>query len=153
MQILSLMRDDPLLRMERELIASIPDDFRTGLENDNANASQFDIQVKDTMQRHTDDEDGEINDGNNNGGDDSSMSLGRRLRFWQRQKREEVEIKADAVQLMGQYLRNEAMAQTKIPTMVMVDVDEQKSLVQRALREVLLPRSLLSFAGKEGGII
>jgi hypothetical protein len=106
------------------------------------------------MQRHTDDEDGEINDGNNNGGDDSSMSLGRRLRFWQRQKREEVvEIKADAVQLMGQYLRNEAMAQTKIPTMVMVDVDEQKSLVQRALREVLLPRSLLSFAGKEGGII
>lgn len=155
MQILSLMRDDPLLRMERELIASIPDDFRSSLENApaNANASQFDIQVKDTMQRHTDDEDGEINDGNNNGGDDSSMSLGRRLRFWQRQKREEVEIKADAVQLMGKYLRNEAMAQTKIPTMVMVDVDEQKSLVQRALREVLLPRSLLSFVGKEGGII
>lgn len=154
MQILSLMRDDPLLRMERELIASIPDDFRSSLENAPANASQFDIQVKDTMQRHTDDEDGEINDGNNNGGDDSSLSLGRRLRFWQRQKREEMEIKTDAVQLMAQYLRKETMASTNmIPEMVLVDVDEQKSLVQRALREVLLPRSLLSFAGKEGGII
>ncbi len=33
MQILSLMRDDPLLRMERELMASIPDDFRSSLES------------------------------------------------------------------------------------------------------------------------
>lgn len=62
--------------------------------------------------------------------------------------------KADAVQLMAQYIRKEAMASTNmIPNMVLVDVDEQKSLVQRALREVLLPRSLLSFAGKDDGII
>ena len=154
-QILSLMRDDPLLRMERELIASIPDDFRSSLDNApaNANAPQFDIQMKDTVQRHNDDEDGLIDDGKDDG-DGSSMTLGRRLRFWQRRKREEVEIKTDAVQLMAQYLRKEAMASTNmIPEMVMVDVDEQKSLVQRALREVLLPRSLLSFAGKEGGIM
>ena len=33
MQILSLMRDDPRLRMERELMVSIPDDFRSSLES------------------------------------------------------------------------------------------------------------------------
>ena len=62
-QILSLMRDDPLLRMERKLLASIPDDFRSSLEApSNDGVPQFDIrQVNDGAARgyNGDDADGE----------------------------------------------------------------------------------------------
>jgi hypothetical protein len=50
-------------------------------------------------------------------------------------------------------LRKEALANTKIPAMVLVDVEEQKSIVKRALQGVLIPRRLISYAGIEGGII
>ena len=62
----------------------------------------------------------------------------------------------DAVQLMAQYLRQEASnvgSTAKMPAMVLVGVaDERRTLARRALREVLLPRSILSYVGREGGI-
>jgi hypothetical protein len=61
----------------------------------------------------------------------------------------------DAVQLMAQYLRQEARnvgSNSKMPAMILVGVDERRTLARRALREVLLPRSILSYVGREGGI-
>lgn len=161
MQILSLMRDDPLLKMERELMASIPDEFRSSLEPPTTSESQFNIQVEDKTQRHNNDEDGRTAMVDGNDGKDHTfmgdMPLGRRLRFWHRRRQQATTLEmeapvADSVQLMAQILRQEAVGSPKMPAMVLVGVDERKTLAQRALRELLLPRSLLSYVGKEGGI-
>jgi hypothetical protein len=56
---------------------------------------------------------------------------------------------------MAQYLRQEARnvgSNSKMPAMILVGVDERRTLARRALREVLLPRSILSYVGREGGI-
>jgi hypothetical protein len=37
-------------------------------------------------------------------------------------------------------------------TMVLVGVDERKTFARRALREVILPRSILSYVGREGSL-
>lgn len=169
-QILSLMRDDPLLRMERKLLASIPDDFRSSLEApSNDGVPQFDIrQVNDGAARgyNGDDEDGErggigVDDDDGFGGAGvrgGGMPLLGRLRFWQWRRRAagaSAAVEVDAVQLMSQYLRQEANcfeSANKMPTMVLVGVDERKTFARRALREVILPRSILSYVGREGSL-
>ena len=172
MQILSLMRDDPLLRMERELMASIPDDFRSSLESPssmNDGVPTFDIrQVNgDGGARGYDGEGmnsgggGEYDDDDDGGGGGKGwgVPLLGRMRFWRRRESsstmEAVVAPVDAVQLMAQYLRQEARnvgSNSKMPAMILVGVEERRTLARRALREVLLPRSILSYVGREGGI-
>jgi hypothetical protein len=63
----------------------------------------------------------------------------------------------DTVQLMAQYLQQEAnsnnlRSNSAMPVMVLVGVEEKKSWLRRVLSEFFLPRSLLSYATREGGI-
>jgi hypothetical protein len=163
MQIMSLMRDDPLLRMERELMASIPDDFRSSLESSPSpdGLPQFDIrQVNgDASTRGHGGEDlngiGRVDDD----GEGDRGLLGR-LRLWKRRgsstTTKVAAVEADAVQLMAEYLRQESNSvggSAKMPAMVLVgNPDEGRTIAQRAMRELLLPRSMLSFVGREGGL-
>mmetsp|Transcript_38112 Transcript_38112/g.68705 ORF Transcript_38112/g.68705 Transcript_38112/m.68705 type:complete len:631 (-) Transcript_38112:2565-4457(-) len=148
MQILSLMRDDPLLRMERELMASIPDDFRSTYEA----SSQEDIPDFDIRQ---------VNDkDNNNDEDDVNGDSGGgtpRLRFWQRGKQASTVEAAtvDTLKLMAQSLRQEASEAASnvgekvgMPVMVLEGVEEKRSLASRVLSNLLLPKSLLLYAGR-----
>ncbi|KAL7530488.1 hypothetical protein ACHAXR_007531, partial [Thalassiosira sp. AJA248-18] len=151
MQILSLMRDDPLLRMERDLMASIPDDFRSTYEaSSQEDIPDFDIrQVNDT--KKNDEEDG---GGGNEGGTPQAVPKRRRLRFWQRNKQAAMVEAAtvDTLQLMAQSLQQEAStAGQKIgmPVMVLEGAEEKKGLARRVLSNVLLPKSLLSYAVRE----
>ena len=86
------------------------------------------------------------------------MPLLGRLRFWQWRRRAagaSAAVEVDAVQLMSQYLRQEANcfeSANKMPTMVLVGVDERKTFARRALREMILPRSILSYVGREGSL-
>jgi len=146
MQILSLMRDDPLLRMERDFMASIPDDFSSTFEaSSQKDIPDFDIrQVNDTNNKSSEED--------NNGGDGGGTPMRNRLRLWERNK-QAVTLEAatvDILQLMAQSLRQEAStAGRAMPVMVLEGVSEKKSLVQRVLSNVLLPKSLLSYAGRE----
>jgi hypothetical protein len=155
MQILGLMRDDPLLRMERDLMASIPDDFRTTLEaSDREDIPDFDIrQVGDAKE-------GSDGDGINGDGDGegtmAALPKRKRLRFWQR-NRQAATVEAateDTLQLMAQSLQQEAThvgESIGMPVMVLEGVEEKKSLARRMFSVILLPKSLLAFAGREGG--
>ena len=108
----------------------------------------------------------EYDDEDDGGGKGGGVPLLGRMRFWRRRGRSSTMEAAvapiapiaavDAVQLMAQYLRQEASnvgSTAKMPAMVLVGVaDERRTLARRALREVLLPRSILSYVGREGGI-
>ena len=178
MQIYSLMRDDPLLvsrelsllflvhldvhklhsslplqRMERELMASIPDDFKSHLEV----PSQEDIPELEI--RHLNNDTSNYGDDSDDvGGGTGGGRLGRlspkRLRFWQRNKQAatlEAET-VDTLQLMAQSLKQEAsIVGNPMPIMVLEGVEEEKSLGRRVLSKVLMPKSLLSFATREMG--
>ena len=179
MQIYSLMRDDPLLvsrelsflflvhldvhrlhsslplqRMERELMASIPDDFKSHLEV----PSQEDIPELEI--RHLNNDASNYGDDNDEvgGGTSGGPRLGRlspkRLRFWQRNKQAatlEAET-VDTLQLMAQSLKQEAsIVGNPMPIMVLEGVEEEKSLGRRVLSKVLMPKSFLSFATREMG--
>ena len=168
-QILSLMRDDPLLRMERELMASIPDDFRSSLESmpsSNDGLPQLDIrQVNGDVSARGyggDDLDGEgsVDDDDD---DEGHRGLLGRLRFWKRRgpstttnvATAATAVEVDAIQLMAQYLRqesNDVRSTSKMPTMLLVGIDEKRTLARRAMREILLPKSMLSYVTREGGI-
>lgn len=149
MEILSLMRDDPLLRMERELMASIPDDFRSTFEA----PTQEDIpdieirQVNDTAKNDEED--------NNGGGTPQGLPRRNRLRFWQKH-RQAATLEAstiDTLQLMAQSLQQEASTAGKaIPVMVFEGVYEKKGIARRILGNVLLPKGLLSYAIQEGSM-
>lgn len=135
MQILSLMRDDPLLRRERELMSSIPDDFRSNYEAASHLDTNFDIRTNGESENkyRDDDEDG----GNANGPFN-------RLRFWQRDRKQTHAV--DALELFAQSLR----AEQYIPRQVVVEgVEEQKGILQRALSVLYIPRSLVSYASRE----
>lgn len=151
MQILSLMRDDPLLRMERDLMASIPDDFRSTYEaSSQEDIPDFDIrQVNDTKKNG--EEDG---GGGNGGGTSQAVPKRRRLRFWQRNKQAAMVEAAtvDTLQLMAQSLQQEASTAGQtvgMPVMVLEGAEEKKGLARRVLSNVLLPKSLLSYAVRE----
>lgn len=133
MQILSLMRDDPLLRRERELMSSIPDDFRSNYEVPSTN---FDIRTNgESENRDRNDEDG----GNANG------PLNK-LRFWQRGRQSKQAHAVDALELFAQSLREEQY----IPRQVVLEgVEGNKGILQRMLSVVYIPRSLLSYANRE----
>ena len=161
-QVMSLMNDDPLLRMEREFMASVPDDFRSTFEGSmHEDTPQIDIrQVNETKS----------DDGNRGGGGGDAVGGASRAisapilgRLWQR-KRAGMALTAvdaattvDTVQLMAQYLQQEAnsnnlRSNSAMPVMVLVGVEEKKSWLRRVLSEFFLPRSLLSYATREGGI-
>lgn len=133
MQILSLMRDDPLLRRERELMSSIPDDFRSNYE---APSTNFDIRTNgESENRDRNDEDG----GNANG------PLNK-LRFWQRGRQSKQAHAVDALELFALSLREEQY----IPRQVVLEgVEGNKGILQRMLSVVYIPRSLLSYANRE----
>lgn len=145
-QILLLMRDDPLLRRERELMASVPDDFRSGLSEENLSSSQ---------QGEGDDATPVINirdvngSGGKNGYDDDSDGDGGgsqhpRWMFWRREAKED----ATALELFSQSLLEEK----RVPVMIVKErVARERSLVERALSNLILPRSIVSYVGREAG--
>lgn len=152
MQVLSLMRDDPLLRMERDLMASIPDDFKSTYEaSTQEDIPDFDIRQVDNDTKNNGGED----DSNGNGGSQVFAPRRRRLRFWQRNK-QAATVEADTVdtlQLMARSLQMEASTvASTMPIMVLEGVEEKKSLARRIFSQVLLPKTLLSYASKEGGL-
>jgi hypothetical protein len=146
MQMLSLMRDDPLLRRERELMNSIPDDFRNSLDS-TPDPSEIDVnirQVNGTTKGNEDEED-------ENGGDVNGFGLGKRLRFWKRSEQHNTQT-ADMLQMMVETLKQEATTSGRaMPVMIMEGVEEPKGIVRRVLSNVLIPRSLLSYATREAG--
>jgi hypothetical protein len=136
MQMLSLMRDDPLLRRERELMASIPDDFRENYEAPSHDTTNFDI----TTNGKGGERDKESSGGNGKGPFDG-------LKFWQRGKRAKESDTVSALELFAQSLREEQY----VPKTVVVEgVEERRGNLQRALSFMYIPRSLVSFAGREG---
>ena len=146
MQIYSLMRDDPLLRMERELMASIPDDFKATYESSSVeDIPDFEIKMDDARK-----------DGDNGAyaGDSGVPAVRSRLRFWQRNK-QSATLEAstvDTLQLMAESLKHEAsLVGNAMPVMVLEGVEEKKSFGRRLLSNLLLPKSFLSYATREGG--
>ncbi|KAL9180794.1 hypothetical protein ACHAXT_011247 [Thalassiosira profunda] len=155
MQVLSLMRDDPLLRMERALMDSIPDEFASTYEASSPeDIPDFDIQEV-NEKKENDEDDG---DGDASGGTPAAVPIRQRLRFWQQNKQPAtVEANAiDTVQLMAQSLKEQeartAGQRASMPVMVLESVEEKKSFGRRILNNLLLPKSVLSYAAREGGI-
>jgi len=146
MQIYSLMRDDPLLRMERELMESIPDDFKGSLES----SSQQDIPDIDI--RQVDEDTSEDDEGGDESASGSAVPIRKRLRFWNRNK-QAATLEADtvdALQLMAQTLKQEAsVSGNSMPVMVLEGAEEKKNRVQRVLSKLLVPRSMITYAAKE----
>mmetsp|Transcript_2271 Transcript_2271/g.4880 ORF Transcript_2271/g.4880 Transcript_2271/m.4880 type:complete len:155 (+) Transcript_2271:771-1235(+) len=154
MQMLTLLRDDPLLKMERDLMASIPDDFRSTYEASSPDdIPDFDIrQVNDTNKSN------EEKKNNDDGAGGAPTPIRKRLRFWQRNKQAAtVEAAAvDTLQLMAQSLQQETSnvgERVGMPVMVLEGVEEKKSLARRVVSNLLLPKSLISYASREGGIL
>lgn len=149
MQILSLTRNDPLLRMERELMSSLPDDFRSTYEaSSQEDIPDFDIRQVDSKKNNT---------GGNGDSGDGTVPRQKRLRFWQRNKQTAtVEASTvDTLQLMAQTLQQETSAvgeRVGMPVMVLEGVQEKRSLSRRLVNNLLLPKSMLSYVGREGGI-
>eukprot|EP00970_Alexandrium_tamarense_P000461 scaffold61_cov205-Alexandrium_tamarense.AAC.15 len=147
MQMLTLMRDDPLLRRERELMESIPDDFRSTYEA----SSQEDIPdfvIREVSEKteggdNDDDEGGEIGNARS-----AVPRMRQRLRFWQRNKQAVAsEATADTLQRIAQSLSQENVAVARVR--VVEGVEEKKGMFQRMMSNVFLPRSLMSYASKE----
>jgi len=146
MQIYSLMRDDPLLRMERELIESIPDDFKGSLES----STQQDIPDIDI--RQVDEDTSEDDEGGDESASGLAVPIRKRLRFWKRNK-QALTLEADtvdALQLMAQTLKEEASIKgTGMPVMVLEGAEEKKNRVQKVLSKLLVPKSMITYAAKE----
>lgn len=135
MQMLTLMRDDPLLRRERELMASIPDDFRSNYEGSSQMDTNFDIRTNGNGGSEQEDDYDDGGKGN--------VPLFRRLKFWERNKGT---ITADALQLFAESLREEQYVSKPI---VVVGRQERKGVLQRVLSAILIPRTLVSYASRE----
>ena len=133
LQVLSLMRDDPLLRRERELMASIPDDFQIQVDNN-------------TICDITTDGKGDNKKGDNNEDEDSANGLLSRLKFWQRSKHTEEIHTINALELFAQSLREEHYVPKPVVNEV---IAEEKGVFQKALNVLYIPRSLVSFASRE----
>ncbi len=145
MQILSLMRDDPLLRRERELMSSIPDDFRNSLDS-TPDPSDIDVDIRQVNGTKGNDEEED-----ENGGDGKSGGLGQRLRFWKRREQRNSQT-TEMIQLMVDSLKQEATNTGRaMPVMIMEGAEERKGFARRVLNNVLIPRSLLSYATREAG--
>lgn len=159
-QVMSLMNDDPLLRMEREFKSSVPDDFRSTFDGSmHEDTPRIDIrQVNETKS----------DDGYGAGGGGNTVSEASRVRlsvpmlgrFWQRERARMASTVVDevnAVDTIAQYLQQEAknsnMTNNRtVRAMILVGVEEKKSWLRRILSEFLLPKSLLSYATREGGL-
>mmetsp|Transcript_131 Transcript_131/g.195 ORF Transcript_131/g.195 Transcript_131/m.195 type:complete len:121 (+) Transcript_131:279-641(+) len=95
---------------------------------------------------------------NNDGAGGAPTPIRKRLRFWQRNKQAAtVEAAAvDTLQLMAQSLQQETSnvgERVGMPVMVLEGVEEKKSLARRVVSNLLLPKSLISYASREGGIL
>ena len=155
LQILSLMRDDPLLRMERELMTSIPDDFRSTYEAQQGLDSVPDVDIR-QIDDGTRSRDG--NDGDNKGGDDDGPSGGG-WGFLRRRGRKRRPTEAeDKLKLIAHAMQQEASSAragtNSMPVMVLEGggASERKSILGRIAGNILLPRSMLTYARQEGGI-
>lgn len=145
MQMLSLMRDDPLLRRERELMNSIPDDFRNSLDS-TPDPSDIDVDIRQVNGTKGNDEEEDDNGVNMRGG-----GLGQRLKFWKRNEQHNTQT-TEMIQLMVESLKEEATSTGRaMPVMIMEGAEERKGLVRRVLSNVLIPKSLLSYATREAG--
>mmetsp|Transcript_24025 Transcript_24025/g.41167 ORF Transcript_24025/g.41167 Transcript_24025/m.41167 type:complete len:121 (+) Transcript_24025:802-1164(+) len=88
----------------------------------------------------------------------ASTSIRKRLRFWQRNKQAATVEAAtvDTLQLMAQSLQQETSnvgERVGMPVMVLEGVEEKKSLARCVVSNLLLPKSLISYASREGGIL
>jgi hypothetical protein len=138
MQMLTLMRDDPLLRKERELMASIPDDFRDNYEAPSHMDTDFDIRTNGNREgesKNSDQDDGE-----------EAMPWHRRVRFWQRNTQSKHVSTADALQLFAQSLREEQYVSKPV---VVEGIEKEKGVLQRVFSGVFIPKSLVSYASRE----
>lgn len=146
MQMLSLMRDDPLLRRERELMSSIPDDFRNSLDS-NPDRSDIDVDIRQVNgTKGNDDYEDESGGGDRKGG-----GLGQRLRFWKRSEQRNSQT-TEMIQLMVDSLKEEATNTGRaMPVMIMEGAEERKGFARRVLNNILIPSSLLSYATREAG--
>lgn len=130
-QVLSLMRDDPLLRRERELMSSIPDEFQQIQVNMDSNNSICDI-IPDGKCDNKDEE--------NSDDEDSTNGLWNRLKFWKQLHAQ------NALEIFAQSLREEHY----VPKPGFSElIGKEKGVLHRALRVLYIPGSLVSFAGKE----
>ena len=151
MQILSLMRDDPLLRRERELMASIPDDFRSNYEAPfQQDIPDFDIRQV-NGNRSKSDIDGD-DDGN---GISEVLPSRKRWRFWQRNKQAVVgdfqmeTATVNTLRLIAQSLQQENNVELSRPILLLEGVEEKKGWFRRVLSSVLIPRSLVLYVSRE----
>ena len=156
LQILSLMRDDPLLRMERELMTSIPDDFRSTYEAQQGRDGAPDVNIR-QIDDGTRDRNG--NDGDDDGDDDDGRGGGGWgfLRRRRRRRRGPTEAE-DKLRLIARAMQQEASSArsgtNSMPVMVLegAGAGERKSVLGRIASNILLPRSMLAYARQEGGI-
>ena len=137
MEMLSLMRDDPLLRRERELMASIPDDFRSEYEEPTHIDSNFDFRSKGRAESKENNDDQNIVNVNR---------PFRRLRFWQRGSHVEQAKGANTLQSFVESLQEEQYVSQPV---VVENIQNDRGILQRALNLLYIPRSLVSFASKE----
>ena len=77
--------------------------------------------------------------------------LGQRLKFWKRNEQHNTQT-TEMIQLMVDSLKEEATSTGRsMPVMIMEGAEERKGLARRVLSNVLIPRSLLSYATREAG--
>ena len=151
MQILSLMRDDPLLRMERALMGSIPDDFRSNYEaSSRDDIPDFDIRevnksVEDVLAEDVIDGDSGAATGA------AAMPVKGVARLWRKGKETAtVQTSVDTLQLMAQSIQQECYDAEECPIMVLEGVEEEKKgFGQRVLSKFFLPKSMLSYVNRE----
>ena len=151
MQMLSFMRDDPLLRRERELMASLPDDFRSNYEaSSKEDIPDFDIRQVDGSKSSTgmngnynNDNDDDLN---GDGGGTSKVVPG--WKKWGRLPPKKSVLTPNALQMMAKSLQEENAVATRHVTIVK-GMEEEKTLAQRMLSNVLIPKSLVSYASRE----
>lgn len=147
-QLMNLMSDDPLLRREKALMASIPDDFRSNFEaSSKEDIPDFDI-------RHVDGKEDNVNgsdDSDDIDGDGSVRSIPR-WQFWRRRNSgAAAAVTAGTVQLMAQSLKQESMQNATRHVTIIKGAEEEKNIAQRVLGNLFIPRSLVSYASKEMG--
>eukprot|EP00569_Conticribra_weissflogii_P008072 CAMPEP_0171332808 /NCGR_PEP_ID=MMETSP0878-20121228/3617_1 /TAXON_ID=67004 /ORGANISM="Thalassiosira weissflogii, Strain CCMP1336" /LENGTH=581 /DNA_ID=CAMNT_0011833641 /DNA_START=469 /DNA_END=2214 /DNA_ORIENTATION=- len=147
-QLMNLMSDDPLLRREKALMASIPDDFRSNFEaSSKEDIPDFDI-------RHVDGKDDKVNGSDDSDDIDGDGTVGSipRWQFWRhRNSGATAAVTAGTVQLMAQSLKQESMQHATRHVTIVKGVEEEKNIAQRVLGNLFIPRSLVSYASKEMG--
>ena len=154
MQMLSLMRDDPLLRRERQLMNSIPDDFRTSFDN-TPDPLDIDVKIRQVSGKANEYEEDEDENLKKRGGVGALLRQPLRMMsrvFWKRDEQHTTQA-ADTLELIMESLKEEAANKGRAMPVMILDgaADEPKGLVGRVISNIFIPRSLLSYVTREAG--